>query len=317
MIAGCNNSRIPDDGSVTSIGDFAFCECSFLKNITIPGSVTKIGYKSFYGCSFKSVTMQNGVKKIGSCAFEGCSSLKSMTIPKSVKKIGLSAFDGEEELNYAGSSNEFERIRFKLSFSIGVTVRCNDGVWEFKKEYKPTISEKLKDEQHVAARRIFNTFCVLSGMIGVILFVLLIVDPWEDYTFGGVAANTTLSLGSIFLCMSAGVLISGNILIDGTYWQRFISSLAGISLCGTLIAGIFYVVGNNDTAIAAGQALPWLSLPLGSLPLLCYFEINKNILADKHFVLKLFAGLIGLLIAAGMIWGFSSAIFFIKTISLW
>ncbi|MBQ8220379.1 MAG: leucine-rich repeat domain-containing protein [Bacteroidaceae bacterium] len=37
--------------SVTSIGDYAFYQCSSLASITIPASVTSIGQYTFYGCS--------------------------------------------------------------------------------------------------------------------------------------------------------------------------------------------------------------------------------------------------------------------------
>lgn len=36
---------------VTSIGDYAFSQCSNLASITIPNSVTSIGTKAFYSCA--------------------------------------------------------------------------------------------------------------------------------------------------------------------------------------------------------------------------------------------------------------------------
>ena len=36
--------------SVTSLGDYCFCDCPGLKSITIPNSVTSIGDKAFYYC---------------------------------------------------------------------------------------------------------------------------------------------------------------------------------------------------------------------------------------------------------------------------
>ncbi|MBO5354586.1 MAG: leucine-rich repeat domain-containing protein [Clostridia bacterium] len=49
LVLGCKNSVIPTDGSVTTIGDYAFWYCSGLTSITIPKVVTKI-YSAFYGC---------------------------------------------------------------------------------------------------------------------------------------------------------------------------------------------------------------------------------------------------------------------------
>ena len=46
LIAGCKNTVIPE--SVTSIGDYAFSDCTGLTSITIPDSVTSIGYFAFY-----------------------------------------------------------------------------------------------------------------------------------------------------------------------------------------------------------------------------------------------------------------------------
>ena len=63
---------------VTSIGDFAFYNCSGLTNVTIPESVTSIGYSAFYDCSgLTNVTIPESVTSIGDFAFYGCSGLTS------------------------------------------------------------------------------------------------------------------------------------------------------------------------------------------------------------------------------------------------
>ena len=94
LIAGCKNSIIPDDGSVTSIGSCAFSGCSGLTSITIPASVTSIGDSAFSDCSgLTSITIPDSVTSIGYSAFSGCNGLASITIPDSVTSIGDRTFD--------------------------------------------------------------------------------------------------------------------------------------------------------------------------------------------------------------------------------
>ena len=84
---------IPD--TVTSIGEWAFCECSSLKSVTIPDSVTSIGMRAFVCCtSLTNVTIPNSVTSIGECAFADCKSLTNVTMSNSVTNIDDWAFEG-------------------------------------------------------------------------------------------------------------------------------------------------------------------------------------------------------------------------------
>ena len=131
LIAGCKNSVIPDDGSVTSIGGSAFRGCDSLTSVTIPDGVTSIGSNAFDACtalddvyytsdiaswlniSFwnssanplsnganlylngelaTDVVIPDSVTSIGGSAFRGCTSLTSVTIGDGVTSIGDYAF---------------------------------------------------------------------------------------------------------------------------------------------------------------------------------------------------------------------------------
>ena len=78
---------------VTSIGTYAFSDCSNLTSISIPEGVTSIGSFAFYGCSgLTSIILPSTLTSIGSDAFNACTSLTSITIPEGVTKIGGSTF---------------------------------------------------------------------------------------------------------------------------------------------------------------------------------------------------------------------------------
>lgn len=76
----------------TTIPLYAF-QSSALTSIEIPGTVTTIGDYAFSNCSdLTSVIIPDSVTSIGSSVFYNCKSLTSVVIPDSVTSIGNSAF---------------------------------------------------------------------------------------------------------------------------------------------------------------------------------------------------------------------------------
>ena len=87
LIFGCKNSIIPADGSVTSIGIYAFYDCRGLTSIVIPDSVTSIGSDAFKDCSgLTSVTIGSSVSSIEEWAFGGCKGLNEIRYDGTIKQ---------------------------------------------------------------------------------------------------------------------------------------------------------------------------------------------------------------------------------------
>lgn len=70
---------------------YTFRNCTALKNVTLPETMTTIEY-AFVGCtSLESITLPEGLVRIEN-AFENCTSLKSIHLPGGVSVIGKKAF---------------------------------------------------------------------------------------------------------------------------------------------------------------------------------------------------------------------------------
>ena len=76
-------------------GNGAFKDCKYLKTVSIPNTVYRIGSDAFNGCSWlRSVNLPSNVVQIEERAFYGCENLTSITLPQSLVYVGDNAFDG-------------------------------------------------------------------------------------------------------------------------------------------------------------------------------------------------------------------------------
>ena len=80
--------------SITSIGDYAFYTCFSLTSIAIPESVINIGEKAFASCSFTSIAIPESVINIGESVFSSCSSLTSIVV-----ESGNTKYDSRNNCN--------------------------------------------------------------------------------------------------------------------------------------------------------------------------------------------------------------------------
>lgn len=75
-----------------TIPDYIFDDCSSLQEINFPSYIKSIGKEAFCKSSLTSVSIPSSVTEIGYYAFSGCRSLTSVNIPSSVTEIGNGAF---------------------------------------------------------------------------------------------------------------------------------------------------------------------------------------------------------------------------------
>lgn len=73
---------------VTSIGTYAFKNCTMLHSVTLPQGLTSIGEHAFNYCpALIELELPDGLENIGSYAFYECSALERLVIPGSVKTV--------------------------------------------------------------------------------------------------------------------------------------------------------------------------------------------------------------------------------------
>lgn len=77
---------------VRKIDNNAFFNCSGLRSVHIPDTVTEIGEMAFFLCGLENIVIPDSVTRIGKNAFALCQDLESVDIPDSVIEIGDGAF---------------------------------------------------------------------------------------------------------------------------------------------------------------------------------------------------------------------------------
>ena len=87
------------ENGITTVGGYAFRNCSRLQKVTLPSSLQSIKQSAFNHCAeLTSIEIPEGTETIDEFAFTGCEALADVTIPESMKTIKRYAFRGCNKL---------------------------------------------------------------------------------------------------------------------------------------------------------------------------------------------------------------------------
>lgn len=106
---------IPD--TVLYIGNNAFKDCVYLKDVTVPGSVYAIADSAFEGCELDNAVVSEGVLSIGANAFASC---KSISLPASLTFIDDTAITGGQ-ITFAGTQEQWNALAGENLSKLSVT----------------------------------------------------------------------------------------------------------------------------------------------------------------------------------------------------
>lgn len=118
--------------SMTWIGDSAFAGCTGLKQVEFSPNLTTIGPNSFYSCNgLTSVVVPDKVTSIESLAFFGCLNLESITIPASVTNLDSTFVFGctnLKKIEFKGTQEQWNALSINPKYlPVGVSIVCADG----------------------------------------------------------------------------------------------------------------------------------------------------------------------------------------------
>lgn len=109
LLLGCKASVIPNDGSVLSIGEYAFVISP--EELIVPEGVQSIGRLAFYNCkSINKIHLSKDLKSIGNNSFSGCDNLS--------------------DIIYNGTMDEWNEIsknKYWNVSSCAFVIHCTDG----------------------------------------------------------------------------------------------------------------------------------------------------------------------------------------------
>ena len=95
------------ENGITTVGGYAFRNCSRLQKVTLPSSLQSIKQSAFNHCAeLTSIEIPEGTETIDEFAFASCEALADVTIPESMKTIKRYAFRGCNKLRKVKTNSD-------------------------------------------------------------------------------------------------------------------------------------------------------------------------------------------------------------------
>ena len=134
----------------TSIRGYVFYRCGSLTSVTLPNSITSIGYSAFECCSsLTSITIPNTIKCIEKYAFFYCNKLKNVVIGDKVYK-----------------KHKVIKNKCKAYKAFNADMTCRDFQYEEGKTYKIKGEPQMCKRGFHACLNLLDVFNHYSGEIG-------------------------------------------------------------------------------------------------------------------------------------------------------
>ena len=74
------------DEGVTSIGSFAFSQCSNVQECMVPKTISYIGSYAFKECqSLQEISIPEGITRVSYGCFDGCTNLETVNLPSTIE----------------------------------------------------------------------------------------------------------------------------------------------------------------------------------------------------------------------------------------
>ena len=270
--------------TITSIGEQAFSICTGLTSITIPNSVTNIAQGAFYKCSsLSSIDIPNGVAEINFGVFSGCTSLTSVTLPNSITGIDDDAFKDCASLTSITIPRSVTRIDSEvfrgcssLSSIVWNAKNCNTSSYVGYEPFYSVESQITSFTFGEEVETIPNAVC--RGMSSLKSIIIPnSVTSMGEYAFAGCNGLTTVSLSSNITSISnyafsgcrnlSAIEIPNSVTSVGAYAFENCKSMVSVSIPQSVLT-IGACAFYNCSSIA--------SVNIFNLEAWCNIQFNSN-----------------------------------------